>query len=119
MRLLAFLLLGGVSLTALAGQPVPANLEPLSPPESDVPVISGVSTTRTQDAVDEPAVTITKQAEQTIEEYRMGGRLYMIKVTPKGGTPYYLVDDRGDGKFARQESLDSGFRPPQWIIHRF
>lgn len=124
MRLLAFLLLGGVSLTALAGQPVPANLEPLSPPPaltpvSDVPVISGVSTTRPQDVADEPAVTITKQAEQTIEEYRMGGRLYMIKVTPKGGVPYYLVDDRGDGKFARQESLDSGFRPPQWIIHRF
>jgi len=43
----------------------------------------------------------------------------MIKVTPKVGPPYYLIDQRGDGKFARQESLDSGFRPPQWVIHRF
>jgi hypothetical protein len=43
----------------------------------------------------------------------------MIKITPKVGKPYYLVDDRGDGKFARQESLDSGFRPPRWVIHRF
>jgi Protein of unknown function (DUF2782) len=67
----------------------------------------------------EPQVTITKQAVQTIEEYRVGGRLYMIKIIPKHGKPYYLVDDRGDGKFSRQESLDSGVRPPQWVIHRF
>ena len=49
----------------------------------------------------------------------MSGKLYMIKVTPKIGKPYYLVDDRGDGKFSRQESLDSGFRPPRWVLHRF
>ena len=67
----------------------------------------------------EPEVTITKQTEQTVEEYRVGGKLYMIKITPKIGPPYYLVDDRGDGKFARQESLDSGFRPPRWVLHRF
>lgn len=68
---------------------------------------------------DEPEITIIKQTELTIEEYRSGGRLYMIKVVPKVGAPYYLVDDRGDGKFARQESLDSGLRVPQWVIHRF
>jgi hypothetical protein len=55
----------------------------------------------------------------TIEEYRVGGHLYMIKIIPKHGKPYYLVDDRGDGRFSREESLDSGVRPPQWVIHRF
>lgn len=68
---------------------------------------------------EESQVTITKQTEQTIEEYRVGGRLYMIKITPKHGKPYYLVDDRGDGKFARQEGLDTGFRPPRWVLHQF
>lgn len=68
---------------------------------------------------DEPEVTIKKEENQTVEEYRAGGRLYMIKITPKHGKPYYLVDDRGDGKFSRQESLDSGVRVPSWIIHRF
>ncbi len=67
----------------------------------------------------EPQVTITKKGEQTIEEYRVGGRLYMIKITPKHGHPYYLIDDRGDGRFARQESLDSGVRVPQWVIKKF
>lgn len=68
---------------------------------------------------DEPEVTIIKQTEQTVEEFRAGGRLYMIKITPKVGKPYYMVDDQGDGKFSRQESLDSGVRPPRWVIHRF
>ncbi len=67
----------------------------------------------------EPQVTIRKQGEDTVEEYRIGGRLYMLKVTPPGGRPYYMIDERGDGKFARQEAHDSGIRPPMWIIHQF
>lgn len=110
MRFLSLLIFGGFSLSAFAAQPVPKNLEPLEPPPA---------LTQESSASDEPEVTIVKQTELTIEEYRSGGRIYMIKVTPKVGPPYYLVDDRGDGKFARQESLDSGFRPPRWIIHRF
>lgn len=112
MRLLSFLLLSGFSLAAFAQQPVPGNLEPLPPP----PAFDAAP-----DAApgDEPEVTITKQTEQTVEEYRISGKLYMIKIIPKVGPPYYLVDDKGDGKFARQESLDSGIRPPRWVIHRF
>jgi hypothetical protein len=108
MRLLLLLLLSGSSFAAFAAKPVPDNLEPLPPP----PTMDGGSD-------NEPEVTIIKQTEQTVEEFRVGGKLYMIKITPKVGPPYYLVDDRGDGKFARQESLDSGFRPPRWVIHRF
>ena len=113
MRLIVTLLLSGALLLgglggAFADQP-PA-LQSLPPPP---PIASA------QDPDLEPQVTITKQTEQTVEEYRAGGRLYMIKITPKVGKPYYLVDDRGDGKFSRQESLDSGLRPPRWIIHSF
>lgn len=107
-RFLLWLLLSGFSVCAFAAKPVPDNLEPLPPP----PALDS-------NPDEEPEVTITKQTEQTIEEYRVSGRLYMIKITPKIGKPYYLVDDRGDGKFSRQESLDSGVRPPRWIIHNF
>ena len=111
LRLLLLLLLSAVSVVAYPDQPAPGKLEPLPPPPA--------MDTAANDADNEPEVTITKQTEQTVEEFRVGGRLYMIKITPKVGKPYYLVDDRGDGKFARQESLDSGFRPPRWVIHRF
>jgi hypothetical protein len=69
------------------------------------------------DPAAEPQVTIRKRGEDTVEEYRVAGKLYMVKVTPPGGRPYFLIDEKGDGKFARQESLDSGIRPPMWVIH--
>lgn len=112
MRFLTILLLGGFSAAAFAEKPVPDKLEPLPPPPA-------FSAGPDESAGDEPEVTIIRQTEQTVEEYRVGGRLYMIKITPKHGKPYYLVDDQGDGKFSRQESLDSGLRVPRWIIRSF
>jgi hypothetical protein len=69
------------------------------------------------DPAAEPQVTIRKRGEDTVEEYRISGKLYMMKVTPPGGRPYYMIDERGDGKFSRQEAHDSGIRPPMWVIH--
>ena len=53
------------------------------------------------------------------EEYRIKGKLYMIKVTPPHGTPYFLVDERGDGNFLRQGPGDPKLRVPQWLILQF
>ena len=67
----------------------------------------------------EPQVTIRRQGLDTVEEYRIGGKLYMIKITPARGRPYYMIDHRGDGRFTRQDSVDTGLRPPMWVIHQF
>lgn len=67
----------------------------------------------------EPQVTIIQRGTDTVEEFRVGGRLYMIKVTPARGEPYYLIDYTGDGTFIRQDGLRSGIRPPMWVIHQF
>ena len=112
MRYFFLLLLSVFSSAAIAAKPVPNNLETIPPPPQFDAAPEGPLD-------DETPVTITKQKVQTVEEFRVGGKLYMIKITPKDGAPYYLVDDQGDGKFVRQESLDSGFRPPKWVIHRF
>lgn len=64
----------------------------------------------------QPQVTTRTEGEQTIQEYRIGGKLYMMRVTPAHGRPYILVDHKGDGQFARQDNLDSGVRVPQWVI---
>ena len=65
----------------------------------------------------EPQVTIIKRGSDTVEEYRVGGKLYMLKITPVHGVAYYLIDEKGDGRMTRQEGLDSGIRPPLWVIH--
>ena len=46
----------------------------------------------------EPTVTIREEEERLIEEYRMNGQVYMVKITPKGGIPYYYIDTDGDGR---------------------
>ena len=68
---------------------------------------------------DAPAVTIKPSGQGSVVEYRANGRLYMLKVIPKVGKPYYLIDQKGDVQFARQDSLDSGMRPPMWVIKEF
>jgi len=68
---------------------------------------------------DAPAVTIKPSSQGRVVEYRANGKLYMLKVMPKVGKPYYLIDERGDGQFVRQDSLESGMQPPMWVIKEF
>ena len=67
----------------------------------------------------EQQVTIGKKGEDTVEEFRANGQLYMIKVTPPHGVPYYLYDDVGNGDFTRRDAQDSGIRVPKWVIKRW
>jgi hypothetical protein len=68
----------------------------------------------------EPQVTVRTEGDQTIQEYRIGGKLYMQKVTPKHGKPYVLMDHKGDGTFSKQDNtLDGGVRVPQWVLLEF
>ena len=90
--------LGAISSTLLLQGPVLAQEElekpPPIPPESsgDVPIPPKV-----QDEQIEPTVTIREEEDRMIEEYRYDGQIYMVKVTPKGGIPYYYIDTDGDG----------------------
>lgn len=84
---------------------------------SSLPQLS--SDAHTQDADPRQEITITQQSEQTVEEYRVGGRLYMIKITPKTGAPHYLVDDLSDGRFSYSQNIDPSFRSPRWVIRKF
>jgi len=88
----------------------PPKLEPL--PEPPPPPL-------VQDGADEPRVRIAPQEGDRVEEMREGGRVVMLKVTPPGGVPYYLMDLTGNGVFTRRESLDSGIRVPMWTIKTF
>lgn len=96
--------------------PPPATVpEPPPPPENyNPPTAPGAQSTEQP----EPEVTITTKGTEIHEEYRLNGRLYMIKVTPKHGKPYYLVDPDGSGQFRR-----SDFQPriavPMWVIKRW
>ncbi len=68
----------------------------------------------------EPVVTTRTEGEQEIQEYRVKGKLFMQRVTPKHGKPYILIDHQGDGSLTRHDNpLDSGVRVPQWVLLEF
>lgn len=67
----------------------------------------------------EPDVTIRQQGSKTIHEYRINGRLYMVKIVPKKGPPYYLLDLDGDGEMDTQEDDPTGVVVPQWVLFRW
>jgi hypothetical protein len=65
----------------------------------------------------EPQVSIIRRDDAIIEEYRLNGRMYMAKITPKIGKPYYLVDKDGDGQMeARMSVIYDDFVVPQWVL---
>ncbi len=103
----------------LTGAPLQAeeDIAPPPAPADDYP--PPVIPTDDRDSI-EPEVTIIRQEGRTIEEYRVNGQLYMVKVTPSRGPSYFLVDADGDGNLeTRQNELDPKILVPSWIIFRW
>ncbi|MEW7979062.1 MAG: DUF2782 domain-containing protein [Candidatus Sedimenticola endophacoides] len=67
----------------------------------------------------EPEVTIRESKKGTIEQYSVNGRVYMVKVTPRTGPPYYLVDSDGDGQLDQIEDSPRSLSVPQWVLFRW
>jgi hypothetical protein len=109
LRHLLPVLLLPLAVSALA-QTRPADLQPL--PEAPPP--PGMV-----DSALEPQVTIIKRGQDKVEEFRLNGKLYMLKVTPPHGVPYYLIDEQGDGTMSRRDGIESGVRVPMWVIGTF
>jgi hypothetical protein len=72
-----------------------------------------------QDPALEKDVAPRVENGQTIEESRIAGRVPTVRVTPRHGRPYLLVDPRTDGSVSRQDILDPGLRVPQWVLLEF
>ena len=119
LRIAALVLAAGTSLAMAqsAERPKPPGTKPLQelpPPPALPPAQPG------DKDVLEPQVTKRQEGPNTIEEYRIHGKLYMMKVTPPHGHPYILMDNKGDGTFLRQDNpLDNGVRVPQWVLMEF
>jgi len=105
-----FILLSFLAFPAFAVNEQPPKLEAVpEAPEPPMPVQSGETL--------EPDITIIRKGKKTIQEYRRGGRLYMIKVIPDIGPPYYFLDNDGDGKMdVRRDDLDKGSNINMWKI---
>ncbi len=109
MRVLPFALLLTASV-ALAEESTPSNLQPVpdgAPQAKEAPSA-------------QPEVTIQRRNNGVVEEYRMNGKLYMVRVVPTKGLPYFLIDTDGDGDLeTRRNNMDSGIMVPGWVLLRW
>ncbi len=64
----------------------------------------------------EPEVIVIESESARIEEYRLNGQLYMVKITPAVGPSYYLVDSDGDGSLESRHDLERGLDIPMWVL---
>lgn len=90
----------------------PADLEPLPEPP---PPPAGYE----PDPSTEPEVTIIKRGEDTVQEYRINGELYEMKVTPAHGVPYYLVRQARGGEWTKMDGPGEHLSVPQWVLFKF
>lgn len=102
--LLAVLLLVPAAVLAQQGETVP------EPPR----VPAGVEAL--DEPTPEPEVTIVERERDTVFEYRINGRLYMIKIVPAFGPPYFFIDNDGDGNMETRATDFTLIRVPQWVL---
>ena len=95
-----------VAATTAQGQPPPVGFP--EPPPLPEPGYRGETI--------EPEVTIIETPQELIYEYRVRGRLYMVRVQPQAGPPYYLLDTNGDGMLDVQEVDPRNISVPQWVL---
>lgn len=67
---------------------------------------------------DEPEITIRKKGKDTVEEYRLNGELYMMKITPEHGVPYYLHKEDSQSDWVNV-GPNQPISVPKWILFRF
>jgi hypothetical protein len=113
-RLLVVAVLIAVPFSLMAqtqARPRPPGTQPLeeAPPP---PAIS-------EDATLSPQVTIKAKGEDKVEEYRIRGKLYKMRVVPAAGAAYWLVDPKGDGSFVRVDGPTPNIAVPMWVILEF
>ena len=85
--------------------------------DNDAPAVTPLAGFAAEPADAEPDVTIRQDGDRTIEEYRLNGVLYAVKITPKHGKPYFLVRAADDGNFVRADQPEMMI--PAWEIFRW
>lgn len=114
-RVAALLMLASTQLMAQEDLEKPPEIPPIDTeaevlPEEALPP-------KVQDEQIEPTVTIREEEERRVEEYSRNGQVYMVKITPKGGVPYYYIDTDGDGNLETSPSKGlEPVRPVYWKV---
>lgn len=95
----------------LAAAATPASAQELEPPPLPPPIEPGQPF--------EPQVTIRRTEREVIYEYRRNGAIYLVRVQPAFGPPYYFFDFDGDGTLDYRPGDPIRNNVQQWILWRW
>lgn len=112
MRSLAFFIIAALALPALAQSQA-------RPRPKDVQVVEDLATppkVKDDKSLPEPQVTTRQSGADTVYEYRIRGKLYQQKIQPAKGPAYYLIDEKGEGKFTRVDGPEPKISVPMWVL---
>ncbi|MDH4574537.1 DUF2782 domain-containing protein [Salinicola acroporae] len=76
-------------------------------------LITGAALPALAQPAEQPSITSQQDGQRTIDECRVNGKLYAIRIVPANGKPYFLYDDNGDGDFTRVEAPSVAV--PAWV----
>jgi len=107
------MIFASMQLTAQEDLEKPPEIPPIDAEEQPLPP-------KVQDEQVEPTVTIREEEEGRVEEYSLNGQVYMVKITPKVGAPYYYIDTDGDGNLetAPSKGLEP-VHPVYWKVKQW
>jgi hypothetical protein len=114
LRLLAAAALIAVSFSLMA-QSQPRPRPPGTQPLEEAPPPPAI----VEDAALSEQVSIKTKGEDKVEEYRIKGKLYKMRVVPAVGQAYWLVDPKGEGNFERLDGPAPNIAVPMWVIFEF
>lgn len=89
-----------------------------SAPGEDVPIPEKILEPPPPEAAPTVSIRTDSSSGDVVEEYRTGGRISMVKVHPRGGAPYTLIDSNGDGLLDRKDG-EGPVRPVYWTIYEW
>ena len=114
-RVAALLMLASTQLMAQEDLEKPPEIPPIDTEAEALP--EEALPPKVQDEQIEPTVTIREEEERRVEEYSRNGQVYMVKIIPKGGVPYYYIDTDGDGNLETSPSKGlEPVRPVYWKV---
>lgn len=106
---------GKAATTPATTNDVPASNKPQrAPVPTPPPMISGPG----DDSL-EPVVTIRKEGDREVEEYRVRGQLFAMRVKVKGAAAYWLVDPDGSGRMVPGQGIGPTISVPKWVLKEF
>lgn len=97
------------AILALTLSPLCTAAEPEEPPGAAPPQVESGE-------VPEPEVTIIETDEGKIQQYSINGHVYMVRIVPTSGKPYYLLDLDGDGTMDVRRDRPQDISVPQWVL---